>query len=249
MPATTGNEIVAFAYRELNVYLIGRPVPAPQANVGLEVLNDMLSEWRNQRLMVPTIARERFDSITDKGGPYNPYTIGPGGDFDTERPANQNAIMAANLILTSTDPEVRVSLAINTDFGYFANPLPDMGNAQPTTLYYNPTYVNDLGSIFLWPVPTVNYNQIELLLQKAIARFANLTTTYYVPEGAISAIKYSMMERLASMNGRTLTATQDRMLRRAMGAWTRSNVRLTDMANDYAFTSWGQKYFNINTGQ
>lgn len=249
MPAITGLEIVQDAFAEINVFLPGATIPNNQAQFARRKLNDMLSEWGQRDLFIPIISRERFDLTANKGGVDDPYTIGPGGDFDTERPSNQDSIAGANLILTATTPEVRVPLGIYTDDAYDSNQIPDLSNLQPTGLYYNPTYENDLGSIFLWPVPSVDTNDLELFLQKQIAQFANLTTTYYVPDAAPQAMKYNLADRLQGPFGRQLSQAQQRLCISTLGTFKRSNLKVSDLMNDAAFTSYRANYFNIQTGQ
>lgn len=248
MPATTGSVIVQDAFSFLNVFMPGQPIPAVHSAFALRLFNDMLSEWSQRTPMKPVIARERFDLVANQGGPDNPYTIGPGGDFDTDRPSNQGSITAANLILTTTTPEVRVALGIYTDDAYDANPLPGMSNTQPTGLYYNPTYENDLGSIFLCPVPSVAYNDLELFLEKSIAAFANLTTTYYVPDGYPQAFKYNLADRLQAPYGRELPPSAQRLAVSTLDTIKRANLNLSDLANDVTFSSYRHTLYNIQTG-
>ncbi len=249
MPATTFTSIAEVAFGMLNVFLPGEAVGTADANRARTICNRMLSGWGQRGQYIPVIARERFDLVANQGGPSNPYTIGDGGDFDTERPSNQNSITAANLILTATDPEVRVPLGIYTDQAYDANKIPDMSNSQPTGLYYNPTYANNLGSIFLWPVPNVNTNDLELFLQKSIIAFADLTTTYYLPDGAEDAITYALALRMQGPWGKKLDPADVQIANEVVGVFKRSNAKLSDLQNDAYVFNIGRSVFNIQTGQ
>lgn len=249
MPSITGTEIARKVGSLLNLWLPGESISANDGQLVLEAINDLLDSWSQRTAFVPVIARERFDLVANQGGPDNPYTIGPGGDFDTERPSNQGSLVSANLILTSTSPEVRVPLAIYTDQAYDANALPGMSNSQPTGLYYSPTYQDDLGSIFLWPVPDVNTNDLELFLQKSVAQFANLTTTYYVPSGWPLALKYNAADLLQTDFGRTLSPAAQRIATASVGTIKRANLTLSDLMSDASmFTSGRSTIFNIQTG-
>lgn len=249
MAAITGTTLCQDAFALLNVFLPGEAMPASDGAYALRALNDLLDEWSQRTLFIPVIARERFDLVANQGGPDDPYTIGPGGDFDTERPSNQNSITSANLILTATSPEVRVPLGIYTDQAYDANKIPDMSNSQPTGLYYNPTYQDDLGSIFLWPVPNVATNDLELFLQKGVAQFADLTTTYYVPAGVPKALKYALADLLQTPYGKTLSPAAQRIAVSSVGTVKRSNLKISDLANDaYPFTYGRRTLYNINVG-
>jgi hypothetical protein len=250
MPATTFTTIGQNAFALLNVFLPGEAMGNADANYARGATNRMLSGWAQRDQFIPVISRNRFSLVANQGGPDNPYTIGPGGDFDITRPQNQNSITAANLILTTTSPEVRVPLGIYTDQSYDANKLPSMSNTQPTGLYYNPTYANDLGSIYLWPVPTVNYNDLELFLTDAIAPFADLTTNYYLPDGGEDVITYQLSLRLQGPYGKTLNPEDKRIAKEVLGVFKRSNAKMSDLANDaYVFTYGRRTLYNIQTGE
>ena len=248
MAAVTGTQVVQGAFALLNVFLPGESIPANDGEYARTVLNDMLSEWGQRSLMIPLVARERFDLVAGQGGPTNPYTIGPGGDFDTERPSNQDSIEGANLILTASSPEVRITLGAYTDQAYFFNQIPTLTNTQPTSYYYNPTYTSDLGSFYLWPLPTTSANDIELLLQKAIVQFANLSTTYYVPDGVPRALKYNLADALQGAYGKQLSASDQRIAVSTLAAFRRSNLHLMDIPNDANFGRNRNTIYNILVG-
>lgn len=249
MASTTFTAIAQNAFALLNVFLPGEAMPNADAEYARGAANRMLSGWGQRSLLIPVIARERFTLTANQGGPDSRYTIGDGGDFDTERPSNQNSIVAANLILTTTSPEVRVPLGIYTTQAYDSNQLPSMTNTQPTGLYYNPTYASDLGSIYLWPVPTVGYNDLELFLQKGLAQFADLSTTYYLPDGAEDAITYQLARRLQQPYGKKMDADALMTAKEVLDTFKRSNVQLSDLMNDAYLFGYGRRtLYNINTG-
>lgn len=248
MPAVTGSELIGDAFGILNVFLPGESVSSSDENFALRTMNRMLNQWNQRAQFIPVISRERFAMVADQGGPDDPYTIGPGGDWDTERPSNQNSIASANLILTTTSPEVRVPLGIYADQAYDANQIPGMSNTQPTGLYYNPTYDDDLGSVFLWPVPSVDYNEIELFLEKAIPQFSTASATYFIPDGAPEAIVYNLAKRLQGPYGRAMTQADNLIAIESLGVFKRSNTKLSDVMNDAYWASSRRTLYNINTG-
>lgn len=250
MPGVTGAEIIGDAFAELNVFLPGESVPANDSEFARRKLNDFLSEWGQRNAYIPLIGRHQFAMTAGKGSPTNPYTIGVGGDLNMARPSNQGSITAANLVLTTSSPNVRINLGIYTNEAYNSgNLIPAMSNSQPTGLYYNPTYANDLGSVFLWPVPDIAYNQLELFTQDSIALFADTTTTYYVPDGVPEALKYTLADRLQGPYGRTLSAAQLRIMVTSVGAMKRANLQLVDVPNDaYMFSQGRGTLYNLVSG-
>lgn len=250
MPAITGMDLAQDAFGELNVFLPGESPPPADGAKALRVLNDLLSELEQRSPFTPVVSRNRFPTTVNKGGPTNPYTIGIGGDFNVSNPGNQNSIVAANLVLTASVPNVRVRLGIYTDDSYDANAIPDLANSQPTGLYFSPTYQGDLGAISIWPVPTINTNDLELFIQQPVAQFVDLSTTYYVPAGWPLFLKYSMADRLQGPYGRTLTPAQQRLLMRVEGVVKRSTQgKLSDISNDAdMFAGNRSTAYNILTG-
>lgn len=248
MPSVTGTSISNGAFALLGLYSPAETPSSADGTYALTVINDLLSEWSLGRAFVPIIARERFDMIADRGGPTNPYTIGSGGTLATTRPATQSAIVAANLILTDTDPEVRVPLGIYTDEAYFFNQIPAMSNTQPTSLYYNPTYSSSLGSVYLWPVPDNADNDLELLLQKPIAQFADLSTAYIVPDGLPRALKYNVAFTMGGTYGRQLAPSDAMIAVSSLERFKRGNLHLSDQMNDATWAGYRRTLYNINSG-
>jgi len=252
VPTVTGTEIAEYAFALLNVFLPGEALPSADGAFALETLNDWLSEQSQQALMCPAVSRNRFDMTANKGSPTNPYTIGSGADLNITKPANQNSIVGANLILTATSPEVRVPLGIYTASAYDSNAIPALTNTQPTGLYYNPftaSASNEYGQVFLWPVPDNATNDLELFIQLALLQFADLTTTYYVPNGVPRMLKYNLADGLQVAYGKTLSPVAQRTAISSLGTFRRANTRLVDIPSDaYQFTGGRRTLYNIQTG-
>lgn len=252
MPSITGTAVAEYAFALMNVYLPGEAMTGNDAEFALEALNDWLSEQSQKALMCPAVGRHRFDLVTDQGGIGNPYTIGEGADFDVVKPPNQNSITAANLILTASDPEVRVPLGIFTDQAYDANQIPDLGNTQPTGLYYQPftgSASDEYGEIYLWPVPDNATNDLELFIQMPLLQFADLSTTYYVPAGVPRMLKYCLADILQVPYGKALSPRAILTASNTLGTFKRANTKLSDMQTDaYLFAQRTRGLFNIQTG-
>lgn len=245
MPSVTGNEIVNDAFALLGAYGPAEVVPATDAQIARRMMNDLLSEWSQRAGFIPVIRRERFDLVADQGAEDDPYTIGDGGDFDTIRPANQTSIVAANLILTSSDPEVRVPLVLLTDMAYDWNQVPSQTATQPTSLYYNPTYEDDLGSIYLWPVPNIATNDLELFIQEPVAQFANLTAAHSLPPGLPRALKYNLAVSLQGVYPFSLAPSAQQIAVTSLATFNRTNLKLVDIPNDAAIGQLGAGLYNI----
>ena len=252
MPSITGTSVASGAFALLNVYLPGEAMTGSDGEFALEFLNDWLSEQSQKALMCPAISRNRFDLTANKGGLDNPYTIGDGADFDVTKPANQNSITAANLILTASSPTVRVPLGIFTDQAYDALAVPDLASTQPTGLYYQPftaSASNAYGYVYLWPEPDNATNDLELFIQLALLQFADLSTTYYVPDGVPRMLKYNLADILQVPYGKVLSQRAMLTAGNTLGTFKRANTKLSDLPNDAAmFTQGRGRLYNIQTG-
>lgn len=161
--------------------------PEQQVEV-LQFLNQMLDGWNTLRNQMWSIEDEVFDLVTNQAD----YTIGPGGDFDTNRP---QFIQDANLIIqTGNSDNVRYPLkCINVD--YFAAIRVRPLGAQPIELYYQTSYsqtpVRGLGLIRLYPFPNQVY-QLELFLPSQLNSDLGIGDTLYVPPGYADSISWNL---------------------------------------------------------
>lgn len=100
--STTGSTLITNAYELIGVVQPGETPEAVLLQRGLTRLNRMLSGWSLQSLTIPVIAREVFALTANVGT----YTIGPGGNFDTSRPA---VLSGAAVLLNNAATPLTVS--------------------------------------------------------------------------------------------------------------------------------------------
>lgn len=252
MAATTASIIVRGAFETIGVLGEGQTLDSAKAADGFRRLNLMIRSWSLQNLTIPVQVREVFDLVANKGGPDNPYTIGDGGNFDTERPPTQNALTGAGLILTNSSPEVEIPRAIYTDTMWQAIQVKDLasgGSGVPTAVYYNPTF--PLGKIYLWPVPSSNENEndLALYLRKPLVAFADQTTSVNLPDGSEEAIEYNLAVRLCGPYSVPMDPDVRAMAKSSLAIFKRSNYHLIDLQIDPAMTADRRFGYNIVTDQ
>ena len=248
--STTALTIITGAYLKLGVYGLGETPGAAQAAEGLRLLNMMMSALGLQSLTKPVEAREPFPLVSGKGGPSNPYTIGPGGDFNTQRP-QQNDLIGAGLILGGNTPTATVEIprAVLTNDAYRAIQIKEQQNALFTDVYYNATWAGGLGTINLWPVPNTALHSLVLYLLKSLTSFSSLAASYETPPGLDELLEYNLALRLATPSQREAPADVVNMAMRSLADFKRANVILTDLSFDPAVTNNQRGGYNINTGQ
>ncbi len=244
--STTATIIITGALQTIGVLAQGETMSSAVGTDALRRLNMMLGSWSLQPLTKPVQSREVFALVDGQGGPDDPYTIGPGGDFNTARPAFAD-LTGAGLILGGNDPEntVEIPRAILTRDAFQAQQLKDLSSSLFTTVYYNPTYTSDRGSIVLWPVPDTAVNSIALYLLKSLTAFTSLSASYDLPRGLDEALEYNLAERLCAPFGRPPMPDVVSLARKSLDVFKTSNVPMNDLPQDFA---WGPGGYDINTG-
>lgn len=208
-------------------------------------LNEMMGSLAIQPQTIPVVTREVFTLTAGRGGTTDPYTIGPGGDFNTSRPAD---IESAGLLLNSSTPAVEVPRAVLTDEAYQAIAIKDLASSLFTSVYYSQTFASGLGEINLWPVPNIATNSLVLYRSEQLSTFTNLTATYYVPNGYAEMLRYQLAVRLAMVFQKPVSDGLERMAALSLANVKRANNKIFDLTTDPALTS-NQRYgYNILTG-
>lgn len=215
---------------------------AAQAQDGLNRLNAMISFLQTHNLTIPSVAREVFDLVANDGE----YTIGTGGNFDTLRPM---AIIGASVLLTASSPDVEVPLAILTDDAWQRIRVKDLTSAQPTALYYNPTFSGNLGTINLWPIPDNATNDLVIYRNDQVTGFSNLTTAIQMPPGYFEALEFNLAVRLCVPYRIEPTSDLKEHARASLASIKRQNYKLSDLSIDPALTHTPAVGYNIVTGQ
>ncbi len=247
MSTVTALQILTPAFQNLGVFQQGQSVPSAMADDAFKRLNRMLGGWALQSLTIPTETRDVFTLTAGKGGPSNAYSIGVGGDFNTDKPPSSSSITGVGLVLGGVLPAVEIPRVLYTNDAYRSIAIKELPNALFTGLYYNPTYATAFGTINLWPVPTTPLHQLVLYHQSPLTSFVDLTTPYSLPLGYEEALVYNLERRLAGPYGRALPADDLQLAASGMRLLKRANVALTDMPNDFAGGGRGALY-DINVG-
>ncbi len=146
---------------------------------------------------------------------------------------------------------VEIPRVVITDSAYQAIQLKNMSNSQFTVVYYNPTY--PYGTVFLWPRPNTNANQLVLYLKNVFAGFESLTKAYDFPDlpGYAEALQYNLGMRLGIAFGvasENLVQIRE-MAMQTLGLIKRSNNKLNDLPSDASMLTHDRRGgYNINTG-
>lgn len=247
-PAITPLTAVSLITRSLKAVGVLSSGDTPSGDMitdGFLDLNEMMGSLAIQPQTIGVIAREEFALVSGQGGPSTPYTIGPGGNFNTSRPAD---LEGAGILLGGTPPLIEVPRAIYTDDAYEAVAIKELQSSIFTGVYYNQTFSAGLGEINLWPVPNTALNSLVLYRSQQLETFSSLTATYYVANGYAEMLRYQLALRLAIVFQKPISQDVQRMADLTLANVKRSNYKLSDLPTDPALTSNLRGGYNILTG-
>ncbi len=228
----------------------GRPISPEMAAEGIDILNELYDQWNARSIGVYTRRIEVFPLVSGTQS----YTIGPGGVFNTDRPAR---IEKANILLTSGATVTRVppGLTLLNDEEYGSIPVVHVGGI-PTRLYYDGGYSQTapvgLANLIFYPFPNQGNLQVELFDWFPYNSALTAASIVQVPPGLLMATTLSLAEQLAPMYWkRTQNLLQ---LLKAEAARARSIAFGLNQAPGHlktdvpAMPGKGRPYFNYLTG-
>ena len=187
----TARELIASSLRLGGVLASGETPSADEANDALSTLNQMLSTWSNENLVIYQKVREEF-SLTPN---TSAYTWGTGGTFNSSRPIE---VLRANLEIQGTDPQ-EIPLKIITTKEYSDLSLKETDSSYPQAVYFDGAF--PLLGVTLWPVP----NAAEKIAFYSLKPFSTLalSTELSYPPGYENISKSVRTDR-AMLSGATL---------------------------------------------
>lgn len=182
---STANDLIALALKAANVLGVGQPASAEDSTDCLRYLNQMLAQWSRKKLLV----YKRTDvSLASTGA--SSYSIGPGQQFNTARPARiESAFARQTGVPLPADYPLHVIQAQEEYNRVFIKTL----SAFPAYVFYDGNYPT--GTVYFWPVPSTAF-ELHLSVLQPLASIANLADTVNLPPEYEEAIIYNLAQRL-----------------------------------------------------
>ncbi len=231
--------VIKSAMRRIGALASGETPTADETADALEILNNLVGSWQNERLITYTITRTTWPIVASTGS----YTLGLTGDIAIDRPVFVTQIKAID---TSQDPDVEIDLGrLLTEAEYASIPDKDQTGTFPTCCYYNPTF--PLGTVTFWPVPTSSTLLGAISAWAPITSFASLATTITLPPGYNRALVSNLAIELADEWGRPVTANLQRIADQSKAVIKVANYRPIPLACDEAIVGAGGTSWNIET--
>lgn len=228
--ATTLRELITSSYRLLNIIQAGQAPTADDMDIGRQALNVLIDSWSADRLAIYSISPYYFYM---QGGQKD-YTLGPGGDWNIERPMQieqATVTLSGNLTLdpltglyslSGTGSTLDLPITMMNDEQYAAMSVKFIPSTFPVGLYDNGNY--PLRTISLWPVPQQN-NIITLWLWQPLANVEDLNATVSFPPGYERALKFNLAVEVAAEFGKELPGQIGTIARESYGKIKRINAQ------------------------
>lgn len=228
--------------------LAGEETPtAAMAQDGLDHLQDLMDNFKTQRLMIPALLRTVHPLTT--GTPF--YTIGTGGAINILRPETiewARLVQDRNLL-----PATEVPLTILKDQEWIDIRQKDLVSSYPQAIYYDHTWQAHpalgppgVGRIYLYPIPSTSTSDLILYSPVAYPEFTTLATSYSFPPGWNRTLRLHLARELAPEYGRPWPPDLEQQATTAMADLKRVNTRPRVLFSGYPDAE-RQRAYNIFT--
>jgi hypothetical protein len=233
----TAHDIIKRSFRMLKVIEAGEAPQASESQDALTVLNNMIQSWNNERLMLHKMTQESETLTANQGT----YTIGTGGDFNTDRPIRFESVF----IRDSNNNDYQLQVINDQQYGKIT--IKSTESNYPRYLYYRPNY--PLGQINLWPVPDAAYT-LFMNVWSQIGTFAALTTSVSLPDGYQRCLEYNLAVELAPeyQIPSTFALIQQQAIASKSNLKTVNTIEVPVRVSDTSFIGRRGRYYNINSG-
>ena len=183
---TTARRIIKRALQQSGVLTKNESPSGDEASDALDTLNNLVSSWSNDNLLIYARLSESFPYVGGKAS----YTIGEGGDFNTPRPLQ---ILSAFTRIGSID----YKMSIINGIAYDGITQKDISSSIPEVIFYDGN--NPLGTITIYPEPTTG--TLHIRTEKELASFTTLDTDLDLPPGWERALIYNLALELGPEYG------------------------------------------------
>ena len=188
MTAKTAEQIITSAYRKAGAIGSGQSPTSDELTDGLESLNDMLSNWSEQNITVPYRVEDEIPLIVGK----TTYSMGLGGDVNTERPLS----MADAWLEDGSD--VSYAFEITMMLKEYVRIANKDQPTRPGRAWYEPVY--PLGILTLDASPDQAYT-LHVWSLKRLSEFTGLSTSSVLPAAYDRAVIFNLALEIAGELG------------------------------------------------
>jgi hypothetical protein len=200
-PSTADNSVflttlalITSALRLINVVASAELPTSDEANDALAAFQQMVDSWNADRACVYSIAVGDYPLTLSKQS----FTMGPGGDFDTNRPAKIVG-MSVILLLNPVNPvEIPITMYSWSEW-QTKIPVKQVNGTFPQVCYDDGQM--PLRTLNFWPIPNEQTNNVRIYSWQPLVWPATLQSLLNFPPGYARAFRYNLAIELAAEFG------------------------------------------------
>lgn len=186
---STALDIIKSAFRLINVLAAGENPEPADAQDALKILNDMVSSWNIEELMIYTLGNYQEYPLTVG---KQDYTLGPGGDFDAPRPDHIQRMGIVSLNNPAQPLELPIQMLTTEQWA--AVPVKLITSTLPLQCYDDGAFpFRNLHFRYLPQIPV----NVRIYAWNALSLFPDLVTPMAFPPGYLKAIRYNLAVELS----------------------------------------------------
>lgn len=220
------NNILIQAMQYAGAIAAGEDLNPDDQVLAFNTLNMMIDSESNNPNLVYHEDNEVFPFVNGQ----QTYTIGTGGDFNTNRPIRIDKAYWRYPTIQSQQTDISIRILEYSEYAdIVAKSIP--ANI-PLCLYYNPTF--PLGQITVWPVtvPGTGYSLV-LWSTKTITTFSSINQVVSLPPGYSEYLTTSLAIRLCVLFGREVPPALEGLAVNARGRLGNTNVVVPILQNPF----------------
>lgn len=185
-PTLVVGDLIYAAYRKARALKHpGQGISPSESAEGLGLLNAMIDGWKIESLMIIYTRR----TVQTMNAGQQVYGIGPGQDFDIERPSH---IRRAGFIVTGQPPSNTAEIPMENilTFEQWAQfTVKATSSNVPLAYYYQAAAPN--GAFTVWPVPN-REGLIAIYTPQFLSEFATVDDAVEMPNGYRQMLEYNL---------------------------------------------------------
>lgn len=186
----TGRQLIMQALMTLGSHASGDSLDDTDAVDGLVWLNQIVDRLATQHLAMPVLLRTTKTLTASTVS----YTVGTGGAINIVRPGD--IVRAALVPDPSATTPIEVPIEVYSQDAWSRIPIKTLTATLIAGIYYDRAFAGGLGSISVFPIPTVSTLQLVIYTRQALTAFA-LDTDVSLPPGLAEALETALALRLA----------------------------------------------------
>jgi len=234
----TIRQLLTGSLRLINVVQANEVPSSADIDVAFSALNNMLDSWSTEKLSIYTFQPTLFSFVN---GQFK-YTLGPGGDWDIERPME---LMMLYVRYVTTGITTDIPLEKLTESQYASIGVKQTTSQLALKYYDNGDY--PLRTVTVWPIPTATRPAVAWLWQPLVDP-SGLDQELDFPKGYERALRYALAIELAAEFGKTPQDEVKRIARTSKALIKRLNAAPQIMRGDNYLASDRTSLFNYILG-